>query len=62
MGIQSCQKWKNRLAPNSCIAFDGSWSHHRNAMHCLVGFIDMNTHKVVDFEIVSQLNDDFNGS
>lgn len=42
------------MAPDSCIAFDGSWSHRRNADHCLVDFIDTKSRKVVDFEIITK--------
>lgn len=62
MATESCRYWKNKLLPNSCIAFDGSWSHRRNAMHCLIDFIDTRTKKVVDFEVVSKMDSDFNGS
>ena len=42
------------MLPNSCVGFDGSWSHRRNADHCLVDFIDTHTNKVVDFEVVTR--------
>ena len=50
MSRSSCNFWKSKMTPNSCIAFDGSWSHRRNAMHCLVDFIDTKSKKVVDFK------------
>ena len=54
MARESCLKWRNKMAPDSCIAFDGSWSHRRNAQHCLVDFIDTSNDKVVDFEIITK--------
>lgn len=42
------------MLPDSCIGFDGSWSHRRNADHCLVDLIDTRTNKVVDFEVVTR--------
>lgn len=40
------------MRPDSCIAFDGSWSHRQNADHCLVDFVDTESSKIVDFEVV----------
>lgn len=60
MAKSSCDFWRGKMTPNLCIAFDGSWSHRRNAMHCLVDFIK--SKKVVDFEVISKLDPDFNGS
>ena len=65
MARESCEKWRNRMLPDSCIAFDGSWSHRRNADHCLVDFIDCRSQKVVDFEIVVRTrakSGDFDGA
>jgi hypothetical protein len=36
------------------IAMDGSWSQRRNAMHCVVDFVDTSTNKVLDFEIIEK--------
>jgi hypothetical protein len=36
------------------IAVDGSWSQRRNARHCIIDFIDANSGKVVDFEILEK--------
>lgn len=54
MARNSCQKWRAKMKSNSSIAFDGSWSHRRNADHCLVDFIDVSSGKIVDFEIISK--------
>lgn len=54
MARNSCQKWRAKMKSNSSIAFDGSWSHRRNADHCLVDFIDISSGKIVDFEIISK--------
>lgn len=51
---QSCRYWRSLLPAKSIIAFDGSWSHRRNADFCLVDFIDVATGRVVDFEIISK--------
>jgi hypothetical protein len=32
----------------------GSWSQRRNDLHCVVDFIDANSGKVVDFEILEK--------
>jgi hypothetical protein len=33
---------------------DGSWSQRRNAGHCIIDFIDANSGKVVDFEMLGK--------
>jgi hypothetical protein len=42
------------MADGAIIAMDGSWSHRRNAMHCVVDFIDTAQQKIVDFEILEK--------
>lgn len=54
MAKESCLKWKLSLRRNTCISFDGSWSHRRNALYCLEDFIDVKRNKVIDFEVVSK--------
>ena len=54
MARASCQYCRSLLRQNSIIAFDGSWSHRRNADFCLVDFIDVSSGRVVDFEIISK--------
>lgn len=54
MARESCARWRRVMRCGSCLAFDGSWSHRRNADHCLVDFVDIRTGKIVAFEIVSK--------
>ena len=42
---------RTNMKNNTCISFDGSWSHRRNAMFCIVDFIDQTQKKIVDFSI-----------
>jgi hypothetical protein len=48
-----CSDWKRKMAPESAISFDGSWSHRRAAPHCFRSFIDPDQGKIVDFEVVT---------
>jgi hypothetical protein len=36
------------------IAMDGSWSQCRNVWHCAVGFVDVVSGKIVDFEMIEK--------
>ena len=49
---ESCNKWRCDPMRSDVIAFDGSWSHRRNASHCVVEIVDPKTRKILDFEIV----------
>jgi hypothetical protein len=51
---ESCRVWREQMAPGTIIGTDGSWSQRRNAMHCLVDFIDVVQGKIVDFEILQR--------
>jgi hypothetical protein len=42
------------LAPYSLIAMDGSWSQRRNALHCVIDFINVASGKSGDFEILAK--------
>jgi hypothetical protein len=42
------------LASHSAIAIDRSWSKRRNALHCVVDFIDVASGRIVDFEILEK--------
>jgi hypothetical protein len=49
-----CRNWQRKMRPGTIIAFDGSWSHRRNAKHCIVDFIDTAQSTVVGFTIVEK--------
>lgn len=51
-------KWKKLIKTCQRIAFNGSWSHRRNANQCLVDFINVEIGKVVDFDIESKIGRD----
>jgi hypothetical protein len=52
--LESCREWRDNLPLDSVIAMHGSWSQRRNDLHCVVVFIDANSGKVVDFEILEK--------
>jgi hypothetical protein len=52
IALESCREWSDNLPLDSVVAMDGSWSQRRNARHCILDFIDANSGKVVDFEIL----------
>lgn len=56
MARESCQKHRRWMQPGTILTLDGSWSHRRNAKRCLVDFIDSNSRKIVDFEIVVKVS------
>jgi hypothetical protein len=39
---------------DTIIGMDGSWSQRRNAMHCVVDFIDVIRGTIVDFELLQK--------
>ena len=49
---ESCKKYRSQS--HKGVGFDGSWSQKRNAPHCIVEAISMDTHKIVDFQMVTQ--------
>jgi hypothetical protein len=52
--LEYCPEWRDNLALDSVIAMDGSWSQHRNTLHCVVDFIDANSGKVINWEILEK--------
>lgn len=42
-------KARSQMKNNTCISFDGSWSHRRNGQFCVVDFVDQTQKKIVDF-------------
>jgi hypothetical protein len=46
MARNSCCVWRDRMNPETIIAMSGSWSQRRNAMHCVVDFVDTCANKV----------------
>lgn len=52
MAEESCDKYCN--SEHKGVGFDGSWSQKRNAPHCIVDAISIETHKIIDFQIVTQ--------
>lgn len=53
--LRECAKWRAEMKAGAVLAFDGSWSHRRNAKECVVVFIDCALKKIVDFEIVQKV-------
>jgi hypothetical protein len=50
----SCAYWREQMAEECAVSFDGSWSQRRRALHCFGAFIDPHQSKVVDFDIVER--------
>jgi hypothetical protein len=50
--LKQCQHWREQMAYESVVAFDGAWSHRRCAKECIVILIDCGQKRIVDFEIV----------
>ena len=53
--IKSCERNLERMEDNTVVAFDGSWSHRRNAGFCFVSMIDTTRKKVIDFVCVTNV-------
>lgn len=62
MALRSCQRYREQMTEDSTISFDGSWSHRRNAVQCVVDFIDQRQKKIVDFEMVLKRSHRKNGN
>lgn len=53
---------QSQLQPNVTIDIDGYWDHPRNGYHCLVTAIDVQTHRVIDYQLVTRNNSKINSS
>jgi hypothetical protein len=52
MARESANKAFQSLGNVVTVAIDGSWSHRRNAIYCIVDAIDIATKKIVDYYVV----------
>jgi hypothetical protein len=57
-----CAEARRAMEAPAIISMDGSWSQRRNAPHCVVDFIDAQTGKIVDFEIIEKPFGFFHGN
>ena len=51
-----------QLLPDTCISFDGSWSHRRQANFCFVSMIDTRSQRIIDFEFATRSHQQANGN
>jgi hypothetical protein len=51
-----CANRREEVLPGSIFALDGLWIHRRGVTECIVVFIDCQTKKIVDFEILQKSN------
>ena len=58
----SCAKEYQLMPHGTIVAFDGSWSHRRNASHCLTDFMDINRKKVIAFHFTEKSFGSFKGN
>lgn len=56
MAKKYVQKYAKQIKENSIISIDGAWDHRRHGSACIVTFIDIDTRKIIDFEIAFQEN------
>lgn len=54
MAKKSAKKYLEKMEENAIISIDGAWDHRRHGTTCIVTFIDINSRKIVDFEIAFQ--------
>ena len=54
MARESMDQVKASLDSPTCISFDGSWEHRRNASRCLFTVIQQGTGKVIDSVVISR--------
>ena len=54
MARESMDQVKESLTSPTCISFDGSWEHRRNASRCLFTVIQQGTGKVIDSVVISR--------
>jgi hypothetical protein len=52
--VEQCKYWEDQMDDETIVAFDGAWSHRRNAKECIVILIDCNHKRIIDFEIVTK--------
>ena len=62
MAHASCQRYSFKMKPGAIIAYDGSWSHKRNAAHCVTDFVDLASNKIIYFSFQEKSFNKFDGN